>query len=90
MLGSSLLIAFSYFITLRRQQGQLAEFIVLLSILTITIYAYAYPESLNSLLFIPQILYLFYQVGKLFIFKELSHTYRYFKRIWTEKRGYLK
>lgn len=90
MLGSSLLIAFSYFTILRRQQGQLVEFIVLLSILAVTGYAYAYPESLGGLLFIPQVLYLLCQIGRLFIFKELKNTYRYFKRRWLEKWGCLK
>ncbi len=89
MLGSSMLIAFSYFTIIHRQQGQLAEFIVLLSILTITVYAYTY-ESLRGFLFLPQLLYLFYQMGRLFIFKELRNTYRHFRRMWVEKNRYTK
>lgn len=85
ILGSSVLIAFSYGTTLYLQKGQLLEFVLLLGILAVTGYAYAYPDSLSGLLFVPQIFYLFVQLGRLFVFKVIKHTYKHFKRRWLKK-----
>ena len=88
MLGSSILIAFSYFTTVRNLKWQLAEFVVFLSVLVITIYAYVFSERFSGWLFVPQCVYLFCQLGRVFVFEELKSAFRDYKRERGKKSGY--
>lgn len=82
---SSQLIAFSYQTVMHRSEGQEIELLLLLSVIAITGYAYISPKTLNGFLFLPQLLYFFYGIGRLFIVRELMQTFRHFKQAWKIK-----
>ncbi len=85
MLGSSCLIAFSYWCVLNRRKGQLIESIILMGVLATTIFAYTSPDRWGGWLFLVQLCYFFYGMGKaLSIFKEYKKA---FQQLWFHKKG---
>lgn len=81
MSASCTFIAFSYFTLLHYPKRQLLEFCILLSVLTTTAYAYFSTKDWAQWLFLSQLLYFAYGMGKAFIFKELKSTFKYFTQL---------
>ena len=64
ILLSSCGIAFSYYLLLCGRTWQWREVGIFLSVAAITGYAFVYPEKWNGFLFLPQLGYWFYAVGR--------------------------
>lgn len=80
MLGSALLISFSYFCVLFFQKSQWIESTILIVVIGLTAIAYIVHGRFNGVLFLPQLIYLFYGMGRAFIVKELKQTFRRLKQ----------
>ena len=76
MLLSSCGGAFSYYLLLCRKTWEWNEVIIFLSVVAITVYAYVSPEQWNGFLFLPQLAYWFYALGK------TLHIGRAYKEAW--------
>lgn len=86
MAGSSILIAFSYLTVLFRPKKQWMESLILLSVITVTIFAYIFPETWNGALFLVQLLYFFYGIGKALIIEaNILGEFKDFNWFWRSK-----